>query len=95
MEEKNKTEFERGFNMGYMDGFRAGRRDEFISPLKQRIFIGLLIAAAIIFGLFALGFLVSALIVDVISGIIGTIICGFITGASIGTAYYLIEDLSI
>ena len=95
MEEKIKTEFEQGFDRGYQDGFRAGRYDKFISPLKRCIFIGLLIAAAIIFGLFALGFLISTLFIDVISGIIGAIICGLITGASTGTALYLIQDLSI
>lgn len=93
MEEKDKTEFDLGFERGYKDGFRAGRHDEFISPLKQRIFIGLLIAATIIFGLFALGFLISTLVVDVIGGIIGTIICGLIAGASAGAAHYLMEDL--
>ena len=93
MKERNKTEFEQAFNKGYRDGFRAGRNDEFISPLKQRIFIGLLIAATIIFGLFALGFLISTLVVDVIGGIISTIICGLIAGASAGAAYYLMEDL--
>lgn len=95
MEERDKTEFEQGFNKGYKDGFRAGRHDEFISPLKQRIFIGLLIAATIIFGLFTLGFLISTLVVDVIGGIIGTIICGLIAGASAGAAYYLMEDMNL
>lgn len=89
MEEKIKTEFDQGYDKGYRDGFRAGRHDEFISPLKQRIFIGLLIAATIIFGLFAIGFLMSTLIVDVIGGIIGTIVCGLIAGASAGAACYL------
>lgn len=95
MEERDKTEFEQGFSKGYKDGFRAGRHDEFISPLKQRILIGLLIAATIIFGLFALGFLISTLVVDVIGGIIGTIICGLIAGASAGAAYYLMEDINL
>lgn len=95
MEEKIKTEFKQGYDKGYKDGFRAGRHDEFISPLKQRIFIGLLIAATIVFGLFAFGFLISTLVVDVIGGIIGTIICGLVAGASAGAAYYLMEDIKL
>ena len=95
MAEKNKTEFEQGFDIGYESGFCAGRHDEFISPLKHRILIGLLIAATIIFGLFTIGFLGSMLFDNIIGGIIGAIICGLIAGASAGTAYYLIEDLSI
>ena len=95
MEEKDKTEFDLGFDAGYKTGFRAGRHDEFISPLKQRIFIGLLIAATIIFGLFAFGFLISTLVANIIVGIIGTIICGLIAGGSAGTAHYLIEDTNL
>lgn len=95
MEEKDKTEFDLGFDAGYKKGFRAGRHDEFISPLKQRIFIGLLIAATIIFGLFAFGFLESVLFDNIIGGIIGAIICGLIAGASAGAAYYLIEDMNL
>lgn len=95
MEEKDKTEFDLGFERGYKDGFRAGRHDEFISPLKQRILIGLLIAATVIFGLFAIGFLGSALVDNIIGGIIGTIICGLIAGASAGAAYYLMEDIKL
>ncbi len=95
MEERDKTEFEQGFNKGYKDGFRAGRHDEFISPLTQRIFIGLLIAATIIFGLFAFGFLGSVLFDNIIGGIIGAIICGLIAGASAGAAYYLMEDMNL
>jgi len=89
MEEKNITEFDRGFTRGYEDGFRIGRHDKFISSLKQHILFGLLIAATIIFGLFAFGFLISTLVFNVIVGIIGAIICGLIAGGSAGAACYL------
>ena len=95
MEEKDKTEFDLGFDRGYKEGFRAGRRDEFISPLMRLIFIGLLLAVAIVSGLLAFGFMISILAVDVVTGIIGTVICGLIAGASGGATCYLMTEIKL
>ena len=88
MKEKNKTEFEQGFDKGY----REGRRSKFMKPLLAYILFGFLIALSVFFGFGSFTFLVITF-ANMIYGLTGLFFFVSFTGVAIAASIYVCKHL--